>query len=66
MPFFHIAQVCQCSDWFKAVLVNKIVCFWLFLAIQNDTHVTNRAVFFVCGAVFSEECCMEIIALLFV
>jgi len=33
--------------------------FWILLAIQNVTHVTN-------SAVFSEECCMENIALLFI
>jgi len=45
--------------------------FWsknsLFLAIQNiNKHMTNSAVFSIHSAVFSEECCMENIALLFV
>jgi len=39
--------------------------FWLLLVIQN-CYKTNSAVFSVHNAVFSEECCMENIALLFV
>jgi len=37
----------------------------LFPAIQNVTRVTNSAVFSINSAVFSEEYCMENIALLF-
>jgi len=34
--------------------------FWLLLATQNVTHVTNSAVISVHSVVFSEGCCMEI------
>jgi len=43
--------------------------FWILLAIQKCymiTHMTNSDVFSVYGAVFSEECCMKKITLLFV
>jgi len=62
----HIVQVWRCFNWLKAFLVNRSFVLATFNDSKLVTHITNWAVFSVRSAVFSEECCMEKITLLFV
>jgi len=56
----------QYLNWFKAFWVDKVFVLATFSDSKLITNVTNTAVFFIRSAVFSEECYMEKIALLFV
>jgi len=64
-PECYFFLYCTSVNWFKAFLVDKSFVLATFSDSKLVMHMTNSAVFSVHGAVFSEECCMEKLAVLY-